>query len=146
MNIKPLVLLSALLLSACSDNKPQDSQDKSARHYDEKTLALGNRTFQTHCAVCHGNKGEGQPGWQQPGPDGKLLPPPLDDTGRAWRLSGTQMQQFVREGSPHGRGNMPAWQGKLSDQEIDAVTNWITSLWSDQTYLDWKSKTEQSTQ
>lgn len=38
---------------------------------------------------------------------------------------------------------MPAWQGKLSEQEIDDVTLWITSLWSDAVYLEWLSKAGQ---
>lgn len=142
MNIKPFVLLSALLLSACSD-KPQDSVNKNTRHYDENMLAMGDRIYNAHCATCHAYKGEGQAGWQTPGPDGKLLPPPLDDKGRTWRLSSTQMKQFIKQGSPDGRGNMPAWQGKLNDQEIDAVASWITSLWSDATYLQWHTQVEQ---
>ncbi|MDP1706170.1 MAG: cytochrome c [Sulfurimicrobium sp.] len=141
MSIKPIILLCALLLTACSD-QPQDKQERNARQYDEKILALGDRTYNTHCATCHGHKGEGQPGWQQPGPDGKLMPPPLDDKGRSWRLSSSQIKEFIRQGSPHGRGNMPAWQGKLSDQEIDAVATWITSLWSDATFLQWHTQVE----
>ena len=141
MNIKPFVLLCVLLLSACSD-KPQDAVDKNTRHYDEKTRAMGNRIFHDHCAECHGYNGEGKPGWQQAGADGKLLPPPLDDNGRTWRLSSSRMKQFIRQGSPDGRGNMPAWQDKLSDQEIDAVAIWITSLWSDATYLQWRTQVE----
>lgn len=145
MYIKPFVLLCALLLAACSD-KPQDKQERNARQYDEKTLAMGDRIFHAYCAECHGNNGEGKPGWQQPGPDGKLLPPPLDNNGRSWRLSSSQIQQFILHGSPDGRGNMPPWQGKLSDQEISAVAVWITSLWSDQVYLDWQTKTEHGAQ
>ncbi|MFH1494680.1 MAG: cytochrome c [Pseudomonadota bacterium] len=145
MNIKSIALLSALLLSACSDH-PQGREDKNVRHYDEKTLAMGELIYNSHCATCHGYKGEGKTGWQQPGPDGKLPPPPLDGNGRTWRLSSTQIQQFIRLGSPDGRGNMPAWQGKLSEHEISAVAVWITSLWSDQVYLDWQTKTEHSTQ
>ncbi|MBZ0105635.1 MAG: cytochrome c [Sulfuricella denitrificans] len=145
MNIKSFVLLSALLLAACGD-KTGEPQKKNARHYDEKTLSMGDRVFHTHCAECHGYNGEGKPGWEQPGPDGKLLPPPLDNNGRSWRLSGMQIQQFILHGSPDGRGNMPAWKGKLTEQEIAAVSAWITSLWSDQVYLDWQTKAEHSTQ
>jgi mono/diheme cytochrome c family protein len=145
MNTRLIVLLSALFLSACGD-KPDDAVKNSARHYDEKMLAMGDRVFHAHCAECHGHNGEGKPGWQQSGSDGKLLPPPLDNNGRSWRLSSSQIQQFILLGSPDGRGNMPPWQGKLSEQEISAVTIWITSLWSDQVYLDWQTKTEHGTQ
>ena len=53
------------------------------------------------------------------------------------------MKQFIRQGSPDGRGNMPAWQGKLSDHEIDDVATWTTSLWSDAIYLQWLTEVEQ---
>jgi mono/diheme cytochrome c family protein len=147
MNIKFLIILCAALLAGCgNDAKTPEVQGKGPRQYDKNLLARGERVFLANCAVCHGNGGEGKPGWQQPGPDGKLLPPPLDGNGRVWRLSSSQMKQFVHQGSPEGRANMPAWQGKLSEQEIDEVVTWITSLWSDQVYLDWQSKTKQSAQ
>ncbi|BCB27137.1 hypothetical protein SKTS_20230 [Sulfurimicrobium lacus] len=135
-------LLCAALLAGCSDDKPQN-QRKGSRQYDMNALALGERVFQKNCAVCHGYTGEAKPGWQNPGPDGKLLPPPLDDNGRAWRLTGRQMKQFILQGSPAGRGNMPPWQGKLSEQELDAVVTWITSLWSDAIYMQWQSDVAQ---
>jgi mono/diheme cytochrome c family protein len=135
-------LLSAALLAGCSNEQPE-SQRTGARQYDTNMLALGQRVFQNHCAVCHGPVGEAKPGWQKPGPDGKLQPPPLDDNGRTWRLSTSRIKQFIRQGSPGGRGNMPAWQGKLTEQELDAVVTWITSLWSDAIYMQWQSDVAQ---
>lgn len=139
-----IATLCAAMLAGCGDGAKQpEIQGKGPRQYDRNVLARGERVYLTNCAVCHGNGGEGKPGWQQPGPDGLLLPPPLDNNGRAWRLSSSQMNQFIRQGSPHGRSKMPAWQGKLSDQEIDEVVTWITSLWSDATYLEWLNQVEQ---
>ena len=148
MNCKLLIAtLCAALLAGCGEGARQaQTQDKGVRQYDRNMLARGERVFLTNCAGCHGNSGEWKPGWQKPGPDGLLLPPPLDNSGRVWRLSSSQMKQFVHQGSPAGRSNMPAWQGKLTEQEIDEVVVWITSLWSDQVYLDWKLKTEQNAQ
>jgi len=144
MSMKLIITLSVALLAGCGeDAKPPEVQGKGLRQYDKNMLMRGERVFQTNCAVCHGSGGEGKPGWQQPGPDGLLLPPPLDNNGRAWRLSSSQMKQFIRQGSPHGRSNMPAWQGKLSDQEIDEVVTWITAQWSDAIYLEWVTKVEQ---
>lgn len=139
-----IATLCAALLAGCGDGAKQpEVQGNGPRQYDRNVLARGERVFLTNCAVCHGNSGEGKTGWQKPAPDGPLLPPPLDDSGRAWCLSSSQMKQFIRQGSPAGRSNMPAWQGKLSDQEIDEVATWITSLWSDATYLEWLSGVEQ---
>lgn len=137
----------AALLYGCGESaKEPEAQGKGPRQYDKNLLARGERTFQAHCAVCHGSGGEGRPGWQQPGPDGLLPPPPLDNSGRVWRLSSGQMKEFIRQGSPHGRSNMPAWQGKLTDQEINEVAIWITSLWSDEIYLQWHTQMEQQAQ
>jgi len=144
MDKKLIIALCVAFLAGCGEGaKQQEVQGKGLRQYDKNLLASGERVFLTNCAVCHGNGGEGKPGWQQPGPDGKLPPPPLDGSGRAWRLSSSQMKQFVHQGSPGGRANMPAWQGKLSDREIDEVVTWITSLWSDAVYLEWLGKVEQ---
>ncbi|HUX64483.1 cytochrome c [Sulfuricella sp.] len=146
MNNKLIIatLCTALLAGCGEGDKQPEVQGKGLRQYDKNVLARGERVFLTNCAVCHGNGGEGKPGWQQPGPDGKLLPPPLDGNGRVWRLTSSQMKQFVHQGSPDGRANMPAWQGKLSDQEIDEVITWITSLWSDAIYLQWVTKVGQA--
>ena len=139
--------LCVVLLAGCGENaKQQGVQDTGLRQYDKTALARGERVFLTNCAGCHGNGGEGRPGWQQPGPDGKLLPPPLDGNGRVWRFTSSQMKQFIHQGSPDGRANMPAWQGKLTEQQISDLVTWITSLWPDQVYLNWKMKTEHPTQ
>ena len=139
-----VITLCTLLLAGCGDGaKEPEVQGKGLRQYDRNVLARGERVFSTNCAVCHGYSGEAKAGWQEPGPDGKLPPPPLDDNGRAWRLTRSQMKQFIRQGSPAGRGNMPAWQGKLSDHEIDDVVTYTTSLWSDAVYLQWLTEVEQ---
>jgi len=139
-----VIMFCTLLLAGCDDSaKEPEAQGMGLRQYDRNVLARGAQVFQTHCSVCHGYSGEAKAGWQKPGPDGKLLPPPLDDNGRAWRLSSSEMKQFIRQGSPAGRGNMPAWQGKLSDREIDDVVTYTTSLWSDAVYLQWLAEVEQ---
>jgi len=137
-----IAMLGIALLSACSDST-QQAQGKGPRQYDKMALAQGERVFQANCTVCHGYRGEAKPGWQNPGPDGKLQPPPLDDSGRTWRLTSSQMKQFIHQGSPAERSHMPAWRGKLTEQEIDNVATWITSLWSDAVYLEWLTRVEQ---
>ena len=48
---------------------------------------------------------------------------------------------MIREGSP-GVGGMPAWSGKLSDQEIGDVIVWIKTLWPDEIYDIWHKEIE----
>ena len=47
---------------------------------------------------------------------------------------------MIRVGSP-GAG-MPAWDGKLTKQEIDDVIVWIKSLWPDEVYDIWLKEIE----
>ena len=39
---------------------------------------------------------------------------------------------------------MPAWGGKLSDQDIDAVIAWFQSLWPDAVYGEWFAMEQRS--
>lgn len=67
----------------------------------------GGDIYQRHCATCHGAAGEGASG------------PSLVDV--AERLTAAQAEAIVRD----GRGEMPAWDGELSDGEIDAVVSYV---------------------
>lgn len=145
MKTQLLTLLCAALLAACGANdKPPEVQGKGLRQYDRNLLARGERVFQTHCATCHGFNGEAKPDWRIRGADGKMPPPPLDDSGHAWHHPRAWLKQMVFQGSPTGQGNMPAWGDKLSAQEIDDVVTYVTSLWSDAIYLQWLTKVEQA--
>lgn len=63
--------------------------------------------FQQRCAACHGEDGRGASG------------PSL--AGVADRLDRDGITQAVR----YGRPGMPAWEGTLSDNEIDAVVTYV---------------------
>ena len=47
------------------------------------------------------------------------------------------LKQRIREGSPPGVGDMPAWQGKLTEAEIDDVVVYVKSLWSPEVFRRW---------
>jgi mono/diheme cytochrome c family protein len=48
--------------------------------------------------------------------------------------------QVVKNGSPGGQGNMPAWGEKLNDEEIVAVIAWFQSKWPEQIYDVWQRR------
>jgi mono/diheme cytochrome c family protein len=50
----------------------------------------------------------------------------------------------IREGSPGGQGNMPAWKDTLSEQKMQDVVAYIKSLWSDEVYQLWWKMERQS--
>ena len=103
---------------------------------DPAQLGLGQTLYAQHCAACHGAKLEGQPNWQRRLPNGRFPAPPHDDSGHTWHhpeevLFGITKHGLVPPYAPKGyESDMPAFAGKLSDQEIRAVLAYIESQWS----------------
>ena len=94
---------------------------------------------------CHGAEGRGQAGdWRVRDADGHYPPPPLDDSAHAWHHPTAVLLEVIREGSPQGQGKMPAWKGKLTEQEMQDVVAYIKSLWSDPVYRLWSKMEQQS--
>jgi mono/diheme cytochrome c family protein len=150
------MLLSAVLwLSACSEQKssssatavqtPVSEPAPVAPHgLDARLVARGSDIYKVNCAVCHGANAEGAPNWQRKGPDGKLPPPPLDANGHAWHHPSVWLHDMIRQGSVARGGNMPAWEGKLSDDDIAAVIAWIHSRWPEEIYRSWLAMEEKA--
>lgn len=112
----------------------------AARKLDPEKIKRGEATYTKNCASCHGPNGEATPGWRIPAADGRYPPPPLDGSAHAWHHSTETLETMIRDGSP-GAG-MPAWNGKLTNQEIDDVIVWIKSLWPDEVYDIWYKEIE----
>jgi mono/diheme cytochrome c family protein len=118
----------------------EEPRNLAARKLDPKKIARGKATYTKNCASCHGPNGEATPGWRIPAADGRYPPPPLDGSAHAWHHSTETLETMIRVGSP-GAG-MPAWDGKLTKQEIDDVIVWIKSLWPDEVYDIWYKEIE----
>ena len=88
-----------------ADDEDEDEDGGLASPGDAPTDdgAGGRDVYQERCAACHGGSGEGASG------------PSL--AGVADRLSVDDHIAVVRD----GRGQMPGWDGTLSDEEIEAV-------------------------
>ncbi|MFM1892816.1 MAG: hypothetical protein RLZ44_1893 [Pseudomonadota bacterium] len=104
------------------------------RWYRPEHAALGAGLYRQHCASCHGPAAEGAPGWQQPGPDGRYPPPPLNGSAHAWHHPLKALYHTITR----GQGNMPAWGGRLSRAEVLAIIAWFQSLWPDEIYAAWQ--------
>jgi mono/diheme cytochrome c family protein len=119
------IIAVAVLLAACGEAPP-----------DPPKLAAGQAIYEQHCAACHGAKLEGQPQWQRKLPSGRFPAPPHDDSGHTWHhpddvLFGITKHGLVPPYAPKGyESDMPAFAGKLSDDEIRAVLAYIGSHWS----------------
>ena len=101
---------------------------------DPREIAAGARLYQANCASCHGAHLEGQPHWQEPGPDGLLPAPPHDETGHTWQHSDAELTELVAHSvqafAPAGyKTAMPAFAGTLTPAEIQATIAYIKSTW-----------------
>lgn len=102
---------------------------------DRQRIAAGRLIYQQHCAACHGDHGEGQPGWQQLNAQGELPPPPHGPQGHTWKHADAMLYQIVRNGwrdpfNKTQRLTMPAFEGTLSPSEIKAVITYLKTLWT----------------
>lgn len=96
-------------------------------------LVLGQRLYREHCASCHGVNLEGQPNWQTRRPNGRLPAPPHDESGHTWHHPDAQLAELTRKGLsgllPGYESDMFAFEGVLTDAEIEAVIAYIASTW-----------------
>lgn len=119
------------------------AQAPAGRWYPTGVLETGRTLYLDNCQSCHGEQGEGAPEWRERGPDGKWPPPPLNGTGHAWHHPLPVLYQVIMEGSPAGSGNMPAWRGRLSREEVLAIIAWFQSQWPDELYAAWARRDAQ---
>lgn len=137
MSLKHLATFAAamVLLTACGES-PAPSDALRADPRDAAQVALGARVYAQHCAACHGAKLEGQPDWRKRLANGRLPAPPHDESGHTWHHPDEVLFALTRNGlvPPHApkdyASDMPAFEGKLSDDEIWAALAFIKSHWT----------------
>ena len=124
----------ALVLAACGE-APVPGDDARADPREPALVRLGERVYAQECASCHGAKLEGQPDWRRRLPSGRLPAPPHDESGHTWHHPDLVLFAITKNGlvpphAPEGyESDMPAYGGKLSDDEIWAVLAYIKSHW-----------------
>ncbi|KAF0191432.1 MAG: cytochrome c class IC:cytochrome c class I [Gammaproteobacteria bacterium] len=144
-----LLLVALFVLTACERTADTSNVETTAgsgikRVNDPDLIATGQQVYRANCAQCHGEGAEGATNWRQPGAGGRYPAPPLNGTGHAWHHSTAVLTHMIKNGSEAGRGDMPAWGGKLSDDEIRAVIAWFQSLWPDPVYAAWYEMQQRS--
>lgn len=119
-------VIAAVLLTGC-EQKESATQISSA--------SSGKTLYMQHCASCHGANLEGQPNWRIRMANGRLPAPPHDETGHTWHHPDKVLFGIVKFGvvPPYAPDNyqsdMPAFRDKLSDEQINAILNYIKGTW-----------------
>jgi mono/diheme cytochrome c family protein len=139
MSIIRMLVLGSLffLFVGCSDNS-ESTEANISGNFPAEQVARGKLVFEQHCAECHSQHGEGDPNWRQRDAEGKFPPPPLNGTGHAWHHPRALLMSIIKNGTKSQGGNMPAWQDRLSDQQIDDIIIWFQSQWPQELYNAWQ--------
>ena len=127
-----------------TENAENTTAGGVALWYTFSQVTEGARLYRDNCAVCHGDTAQGDAGWRQIGADGKYPAPPLNGTGHGWHHPLSVLFVTVKNGSPGGQGNMPAWKDTLTDDEIVAAIAWFQSKWPKEIYTAWYQRDQQA--
>ena len=125
-------LVGAIVVALVQDGKtPADLANP-------QQVARGKVIYVQHCAACHGARLEGQPNWQEKLSTGRMPAPPHDASGHTWHHPDSVLFGITKLGLVPGKyappkyeSDMPAFDGKLKDEEIWAVLAYLKSAWPD---------------
>lgn len=83
----------------------------------------GERVWERKCSACHGRAGRGDTRFAKGRPFADL-------TDDRWRHGGdiASIRRLIADGDP--ASPMPAYQGRLSPEEIEAVSRHVLTLWA----------------
>ena len=108
----------------------------SERLVPVESMMRGARLYQQYCAQCHGPEAQGHPDWEN---TQVVAAPPLNGTGREWKLKKLELIGVIKNGSnKDGMPVMPGFEGRLSDEEIEDVISWFQALWPAEVYEIWR--------
>jgi mono/diheme cytochrome c family protein len=123
-------LVCVTALAGCKDaSAPGNAGDASK-------ITRGRELYSVSCAACHGAKLEGEPDWRKRLHNGRFPAPPHDESGHTWHHTDEVLFAITKNGlvPPNApadyESDMPAFAGKLTDEEIWAVLAYIKSHWT----------------
>lgn len=135
------VVCVLFILSGCSSEEGSSDTENTSkvpgRWYSQAQVNRGNPVYQANCAVCHKSDAAGTEDWKTTDANGNYPPPPLNGTAHTWHHSMSVLQRTIRVGGVPLGGVMPAFEDKLSKQQIDDVIAFVQSHWNDEIYTLW---------
>lgn len=114
----PVVAATAPAATAVAQDNPVEATDDS--------IAAGRQIYGRFCRSCHGMRGDGR---GMAAPAGSRPANLIDDQ---WDHGDTDaaMYKVIREGVPP-KYDMDAWEGRITDEEIWHVINYLRDLASE---------------
>jgi mono/diheme cytochrome c family protein len=123
----------AAFVASCGQ-QPQESAPKATMSLDSASLATldpGQKTYLTHCALCHGLWGGGDgPLAAQLERNAQVSPAKLNVRERISSLKRDELIRVIEQGGAHtNRSNlMPPWAGRLDRETIGRVADFLKVL------------------
>lgn len=108
-----VVAACAVLSLACGESRLPEGDAHGG------DLASGRRIFERKCARCHGSNGDGKTVVAGRFPYANLI-------DRVWRADGSA--ESIEKQIRRGRDPMPAFQGKLTDEQIRQTVTYVLEL------------------
>ena len=120
--MKIFIITIIAILAGCSSGEKEKSS--------ELNIALGEDVFNKNCISCHGSKGRGlAKDWKVKDENGNYPAPPLNGTAHTWHHSPSDLLYTINKGGGEMGGQMPGFEGRLSEEEKLALLDYIYSLW-----------------
>jgi len=120
--MKIFIITIIAFLAGCSPGENETSP--------ESNIALGESVFNKNCVSCHGSKGVGlAKNWKVKDENGNYPAPPLNGTAHTWHHSPSDLLYTINKGGGDMGGQMPAFEGRLNEDEKQALIDYIYSLW-----------------
>ena len=111
----------------------------NAFFHNSPDLEQGRAIYEAECASCHGADLEGHPDWRSANEDGTYPAPPHDAGGHTWHHGDIMLHDYIKRGGQAVldemgvafTSGMPAFGDRLTDEDIEAVLDYIKSTWPD---------------
>ena len=103
----------ALMVAACSVGT-----DPSL---DEELIEQGKAVYERDCKVCHGDARTGAGATENSPPHGR--------TGHTWHHADGHLKAIILGTMEYEGKTMPSFEGKITDEELDAVLEYIKAGW-----------------